>query len=263
VTLPPIWDLHTHLAGAGDTPEAASDRLVACADRLGVGRLVVFMGRPFVADPSPEELRQQNDQVLRCLDRHPGRMIGFCYVNPKHEAASLAEIDRCVRDGPMVGLKLWVAVRCDGPALDPIVARATALGAVVFQHTWLKSGGNLPGESTPMDLAVLAGRHPEAKLICGHTGGRWEVGLRAIRPFANVRTDLGGSDATAGMVEAAVRLLGADRVLYGSDAPGRSMAAQLGKVLGAELPEAAKVAILSGNLRRLLGPALKARGLDG
>jgi predicted TIM-barrel fold metal-dependent hydrolase len=263
MTPPRIWDLHTHLAGAGDSPEAAADRLLTCADRLGLERLVVFMGRPFVYDPSPEELRRQNDQVLRVLDRHPKRFLGFVYVNPKHERASLAEIDRCVRDGPMVGLKLWVALRCDSPALDPIVERARQLDAVVFQHTWLKSTGNLPGESTPMDLAALAARHPGATIVCGHTGGRWEVGLRAIRALANVHADLGGGDATSGLTEAAARMLGPGRVLYGSDAPGRSMAAQLGKVLGADLPDDAKAAILGGNLRRLLGPILKAKGMAG
>lgn len=259
---PPIWDLHTHLAGAGETPEEASDLLTRCADRLGVERLITFMGRPWSYDPDPADLRRQNDQVLRCLERHPKRLLGFVYVNPKHPEASLAEIDRCVRDGPMVGLKLWVAVRADDPALDPLVERATALDAVVFQHTWLKSGGNLPGESTPMDVAKLAARHPRAKIICGHTGGRWEIGLRAVRPFANVTVDLGGSDATAGWTESACRIVGADRVLYGSDAPGRSMAAQLGKVLGADIPDTARAAILAGNLKRLLGPILKAKGLD-
>ena len=29
--------------------------------------------------------------------------------------ASLAELDRCVRDGPMVGVKLWVARHCNTP----------------------------------------------------------------------------------------------------------------------------------------------------
>jgi predicted TIM-barrel fold metal-dependent hydrolase len=259
---PPIWDLHTHVAGAGATVEEASDLLVRCADRLGVERLITFMGRPWSYDPDPADLRRQNDQVLRCLERHPKRLLGFVYVNPKHVEASVAEIDRCVRDGPMVGLKLWVAMHANEPSLDPLVERATALDALVFQHTWLKSGGNLPGESTPMDLAELASRHPRAKIICGHTGGRWEVGLRAVRSLSNVTVDLGGSDATAGWTEAACRIVGAERVLYGSDAPGRSMAAQLGKVLGAAIPESSKAAILSGNLKRLLGPILQAKGMD-
>ena len=78
----------------------------------------------------------------------------------------------------------------DEATVDPgpraILARATELEALVFQHTWLKITGNLPDESTPMELAELAARHPKATLLCAHSGGDWEVGLRAIRPHAEV-----------------------------------------------------------------------------
>jgi predicted TIM-barrel fold metal-dependent hydrolase len=161
----------------------------------------------------------------------------------------------------MVGLKLWVAARCDSPEADALVHRATELNAVVFQHTWIKAGGNEPGESTPMDLAALAARHPDASLICGHTGGQWELGIRAVRGLPNVAIDLGGFDPTAGVVEMAVRELGVRRVLYGSDAAGRSFASQLAKVLGADIPDEDRRLILGENLRRLLAPILRAKGL--
>src|SRR3954453_19731807 len=99
----------------------------------------------------------------------------------------------------MVGVKLWVAMHANDPQLDPIVRRAAELKAVVFQHTWIKVTGNLPGESTPMDLAALAARHPEAVLICGHTGGDWEQGIRAVRAHRNVAVDLAGGDPVAGV----------------------------------------------------------------
>src|SRR2546423_1593730 len=83
-----------------------------------------------------------------------------------------------------------VAHRANNAELDPIIKRATELKAPIFQHTWLKVAGNDPGESTPMELAALAARHPEASIICGHSGGDWERGLRVIRPYKNVCTDL-------------------------------------------------------------------------
>jgi len=59
----------------------------------------------------------------------------------------------------------------------------------------------------------------------------------------------------------AVRELGAERVLYGSDAGGRSFASQLAKVYGAEIPDAARRLIFAGNLKRLLRPILSEKGI--
>ncbi|MBW3597707.1 MAG: amidohydrolase family protein [Planctomycetes bacterium] len=257
-----IWDLHCHLSGvAGDTPHERIAALMRYADRMGVERLVFFMGYPWSHDPSPEDFRRQNDQVLEALQHWGDRAFGFAYLNPKYVDESLAELERCVGDGPMFGVKLWVAVRCNDERLDPIIRRAAELKAVVFQHTWRKAGGNLPGESSPEDLVELAARHPETTLICGHTGGDWEWGIRAVRASANIVIGTGGSDPTAGMIEMAVRELGAERVLYGSDIGGRSFASQLGKVYGAEIPVDAKRKILGENLKRLLTPILAAKGI--
>jgi predicted TIM-barrel fold metal-dependent hydrolase len=257
-----IWDVHCHLSGVpGSTPEERLGNLIRHADRMGIARLCVFMGMEWSYDPSPEDLRRANDEVVRAVRAFPDRAFGFVYLNPKHTEASLDELHRCVRDGPMVGVKLWVAEHCNRPELDPLVGRATELKAIVFQHTWLKVTGNLPGESTPMELAELAARNPQATLICGHSGGDWELGLRAIRPHTNVYAELGGGDPAAGFTEMAVRELGPERVLYGSDAGGRSFASQLAKVLGADIPDSARRLVLSENLRRLLKPILQAKGI--
>ncbi|MBN1853916.1 MAG: amidohydrolase family protein [Pirellulales bacterium] len=257
-----IWDLHCHLSGVpGDTPESRLAAILRYADRMGIARLCVCMGMQWNYDPKPETMRQENDDVLRAIRAYPDRTFGFVYINPNHTTASLQELNRCVRDGPMVGVKLWVAERCSARSLDPIIAAATELEAPILQHTWIKITGNLPGESTPLDLALLARRHPRAILICGHTGGDWEVGIRAIRGHSNIYADLAGGDPAAGFTEMAVRELGAERVLYGSDAGGRSFASQLAKVLGAAIPESARRLILAGNAKRILGPILERKGV--
>lgn len=262
MTKPEIWDGHAHLGGVpGNTPEERMGNLLVYADRMGISRICIFMGMNHVYDPTPEHLKQENDEVLRAVQRFPERVFGYVYLNPKHRQASLDELERCVRNGPMVGVKLWVAMHCNVPELDPLIARAAELKAPILQHTWLKTTGNLPGESTAADLAQLAARHPQAQFICGHTGGNWEHGLRAIRPYPNIYADLGGGEPAAGMTEMAVRELGAERVLYGSDAGGRGFAGQLAKVYGADIPESARRLIFSENLKRLLRPILQTKGI--
>jgi uncharacterized protein len=256
----PAWDAHTHL---GDLPGTIPQRVAALlkyADKMAVERIVVFMGRRFVSHPTPEEFRRQNDDVLEAIGAAPQRVMGFVYLNPQHPRECLAELDRCVRDGPMIGVKLWIAMVCSRPELDPIVARAGELHVPVLQHAYWRTAGNMPDESGPADVAALAARHPRVSFICAHAGNDWERGVRAIRATKNVWAEISGCDPTAGMVEMAVRELGAQRVLYGSDAPGRSFASQLAKVYSAAVPGESKRLVLRENLRRLLAPALAAKG---
>ena len=257
-----IWDLHCHLSGVeGKTVDERIAKLMEYADRMGVERLVFFMGWPWSQDPTPENFRKQNDQVMQAISHWHNRAFGFVYLNAKYVDESIKELERCVKNGPMVGVKLWVAARCNDPKIDPLIQRAGELNALIYQHTWFKAGGNLVGESTPSDLAILAKRHPNIPLISGHIGGDWELGLRAIQNCPNVYAGIGGFDPTAGITEMAVRTLGAERVIYGSDIGGRSLSSQLAKVQGADIPEVSKRLILGGNLKRLLTPILKDKGI--
>jgi predicted TIM-barrel fold metal-dependent hydrolase len=259
-----IWDVHGHVNTPGATPAKRMEALVKIADRVGIERQCIFMSAPWQYEPTPEQFRKSNDDVIAILKEWSARAFGFVYLNPQHLRESLDELERCVANGPMIGVKLWVAMHCNRRELDPIVERAKELDALILQHTWIKNRGkgNLPGESTPMDLVELSARHPGMPIVCGHTGGGdWALGVRAIRERSEIHADLGGGDPVYGEVEMAVRELGASRVLYGSDITGRSYASQIGRVLGADVSVADKKLILRENLRRLLQPALKRKGI--
>jgi predicted TIM-barrel fold metal-dependent hydrolase len=259
-----IWDVHSHLESLpGDTPEARMEILVRHMDRLGIERLILSQGfGDNISHPTPDQVHQENDRVMRAVKHFPDRAYGAVFLSPDHVDSSLQELDRCIRDGPMVSIgEIETDVRCNSAALDPIVEWAVSMKVPILQHTWIKASGNEPGESTPFDLVELAKRHPRAQFICGHTGGNWELGIRAIRGTNNVCAEIAGSDPVSGFVEMAVRELGAERVIYGSDVGGRSFASQVAKVIGAEITDSAKELILGGNLRRLLRPILEAKGL--
>jgi predicted TIM-barrel fold metal-dependent hydrolase len=236
--------------------------LLEYAARVGIERVFISMGLELATHPTPEQLRRQNDDVLAALSHHHDMAFGLCYVSGQHVEASLREIDRCVRNGPMVGLKLWVSRRASDASLDPIVAEAAGLHAPILQHTWFKTDGSQQAdESTPLDLAALARRHPRAQFICGHCGGFWEAGIRAVRSLKNIAVETAGFDPTTGIVEMAVRELGPERIVFGSDARGRSFASQLGKVTGADVSEFTKRLVFSGNLKRFMGPILRNKGI--
>jgi len=225
---------------------------------MGVEKVLIAMGRtPHLADPTPAQLVEKNNDMMAALDAFPNETLGLVYVSPKHPATSVAEIDRCLKHPRVVGLKLWIAAKCSVPAIDPIIARAAAHRATIHQHVWDKAGGNAAGESKPEDLVTLARRHPKVQFIAMHSGGNWERGLRALRTVPNISAEVAGSEPVAGFVEMAVRELGVDRVIWASDAGGRSFASQLAKVYEARIPDAAKQKILCDNFRRQAERALR------
>jgi predicted TIM-barrel fold metal-dependent hydrolase len=258
-----IWDAHSHLEALHGNTEERMRFLVQHMDKLGIERLLLSQGfGEFIYQATPEQVRTENDRVMEAVRLFPDRAYGSLYLNPENVEFCLQEFDRCIRDGPMVMIgEVQTDVRCNSPALDPIVERAISLNIPILQHTWFLNDGYRPGDSTPSDLVELAKRHPQAQFICGHTGGNWELGIRAIRDTKNICAEIAGSDPTSGFTEMAVRELGAERIVYGSDVGGRSFASQIAKVLGAEIPDSAKELILGGNMRRLLQPVLKAKGL--
>jgi predicted TIM-barrel fold metal-dependent hydrolase len=257
-----VWDQHAHLGSVpGSTPEQRMDFLVKCMDRVGVERLIISQGYCATQHPTPEQFRLENDRVMRAVKAFPDRAYGSVYITPALLAFSIQELNRCERDGPMVMIgEIEAEVRCNVRDMDPIAEWAVAHEVPVLQHEWLNARGNAPGESFTYDVVELAKRHPKLQIVCAHLGGNWELGIRTMRGAKNVYAGLAGFDPEAGVVEMAVRELGAERVIFGSDVGGRSFASQLAKVLSADIPDSAKELILGGNLRRLLMPVLKKKG---
>ena len=112
-----------------------------------------------------------------------------------------------------------------------------------------------------MDLTRLAQRFPQVAMICGHSGGDWELGVRAIRPYKNVLLEFSGSDPHSGMVEYAMSELGVDRLVWGGHGPSRSYATELGKVLDADISRADRMKIFGGNLRRITASIFRKKGM--
>jgi len=245
-----IIDIHTHMASQfGDASKLA--RTLEVAARFDIQWLCSSMGSAFQEQPTARQIRRANDQTLALMRRWPGRIIGFCYLNP-NLGGSVAELDRCVEAG-MRGVKLWIAALCDEPQVFPIVERAGEYDIPVLQHTWLKTtGSDLRHESEARHLVRLARRYPGAKLIMAHTCGNWQYGIKAVRPWGNIFVDTSGGNPTQGYLEMAVGELGPKRILYGSDAPLRSFASQLAKVDGAAVSRRNRSLILHGNAAKLL-----------
>lgn len=263
-----IWDLHYHGFLGGGMPQHLENLFYV--ERMGIERMlsVDIAGTP--TDPLGTKISAEAQREIRTyLERHADRISGLIPVDPGQPVESCRRIEEWIANGPCVGIKYYggnpSGVDCNQPSNDAIVRLAAELKALIYIHTWMKVGGkprrsggaNEQGESTPMDVARLAARFPDVAFICGHAGGDWELGVRAIRPLPNVYLEFSGSDPHSGEVDYAVRQLGVNRLIWGGHGPSRSYATELGKVFDADLNFAERQLVLGGNLRRLAAPIFR------
>jgi predicted TIM-barrel fold metal-dependent hydrolase len=106
--------------------------------------------------------------------------------------------------------------------------------------------------SDPEDVATLAARFPDVRIIMAHLTGCGVRGVLAVKAHRNVVVDTSGAAPESGLVEFAVAQLGAQRVLYGSDAPIRDFAVAIARITGSALDAATKRKILHDNAAALL-----------
>jgi len=195
-----------------------------------------------------------NERTLAAAREHPQRVIPFWYLNPAHAEAACEELrQRVSQHKGLQGVKLWMALKGNDPRLDPVLALCAEFRLPVLQHTNIEAGGTLPTETTPQEMREMALRQPNVTFLWGHAGSDMEYGVKCALGVPNVLMDIGGNEATNGYTELLVRYLGANRVVYGSDATGRSFASQLAKVHGADITEEEREKILYKNAAALFG----------
>ena len=248
-------DVHTHPILRHDhRGRKGAAQLIARARAHGIEHIVVLgdvLG--FGRSPNEGQLRQINDETAWLMREYPGFVTGFCYLNPTLSAAVVRrEIDRCVTMG-FKGLKLEIANNAADACMAPMMAAAEQHGLVVLQHAWsMTKIGERAFHTDPEDVATLAKRFPNVRIIMAHLTGCGIRGVLAVKECPNVVIDTSGAAPESGIVEYAVEQVGADRVLYGSDVPIRDFAVALARVTGSRLDRATQRKILYENARALL-----------
>jgi hypothetical protein len=239
---------------SGNLDQEQAERDLERAAKLGID--VLCTSFPLSTDcPSPEEVRLAND-VTREAMALSERFLGFCFVNPGFARESLAEIERCIVDGGMVGIKLYHQYRICDPIQTPVMERAAELGVPVLMHAGKgrdrETQIQQPRLSDASHFVRAAAMFPDTMLIHGHIGGGgdWEWALRHLehRP-PNLYLDSSGTVVDAGIVDKAAAAIGVDHLLFATD---MSMEEGVGKVLDAELTEEERERIFAGNMKAIL-----------
>jgi len=226
-----LIDAHTHLGTCrvfgSDVPREVLSRAM---DEHAVDLAVV---QPFPGAPDPAAV---HDEIAALAREHPGRFAGLASLNPHLDPEVYrAEITRCVRDLGFVAVKAHAI----GHALNPLTpdARmvfevATDLGVPVMVHT----GPGIPFAEPAMWIP-LARAFPDTTVVLAHAGAGIFTGPAVVAAEVCSNVILETSWCNPQDIGRAVRTLGPERVMFGSDMPF-NVGPELAKYRAAGLTEA-------------------------
>lgn len=243
-----VVNWHEHVwfkPGTKELNVEGCDQLVQYASEVGMDYLVCSL--PISGGmPGPEDIRLCNDTVATAMKRHPKVIKGMAFINPGYTREMLDEIDRCINELGMIGIKLYNHYFASDPIVRPIIEKCIDLDIPMLWHAGKLTVNpeSQPFLSNGEHFAKVAEAYPEAVILHGHIGGGgdWHWSLKAMADYPNIFTDISGSVHDAGIIETTYKMMGADRMLFATDG---SFATGIGKILGADIPEEDKIKILN------------------
>ncbi len=237
-----------------------ADELISNMDREGIDISAVLN----FGWTTQELCVETNDYILESIARYPKRLVGFCTVQLRSLEAALDEIERCAKGG----IKGVGEIRPDTQSIDlrdkesmqPFVDILTRYNLILLTHTSEPVGHEYQGKGniTPDIIYPLITGFPDLTLVCAHWGGG--LPFYALMPevkkaMSNVFFDTAASPFLYNpqIYTQVIQLVGAEKILFGTDYPLLPPSRLLKEIKSLDLPEKMERLILSGNAQRLLG----------
>ena len=241
-----IIDAHAHLWRT----EAEEDKrkILQAAEHFGISKVIVSTLDSCI--PDQEEIIENNQLTWSFIKEEPDLVRGYCYLNPSN-AGTMTELRRCVEDRGFCGVKFWISTFCDDPAVNPIVEQCIRYRIPILVHAFHKSVNQLPFESLGQNVRNLAERYPEARLLMAHLGGNCLRELRYIKKCANVWVDFSGSVNHSDDLAYAEKIVGSNRLIFGSDMPGADFMISYAQVLESDFAAEEREKFLYQNAEQL------------
>jgi len=239
---------------------ATAEELIDSMDHAGIDISVIVNLGWMTHDLCVET----NDYILESIARHPKRLIGFCTVQPQSLDAAIAEIERCAQNGA----KGIGEIRPDIQLLDledesiivPFMEAIRQNRLILLTHASEPVGHDYSGKGiiTPDVLYPFITHHSsDVTIVCAHWGGGlpfYTLMPEVKKALQNVYFDTAASPLLyqPRIYSLASELVGADRILFGSDYPLLPQNRLIQEINSAALTEEEKDLILSGNAKQLL-----------
>jgi len=253
----PIIDAHSHLLSPSMrdvfVPYAEPAQMVATMDVYGIDSACV----------SVLGAGDANAETMEAAAAFPGRLIGFHLINPRYPGSMLEDLEASFAQPGMRGIGEVhpTSYHHDYPVTGPNYRAAWEFAAARHLPVLIHSGPRSEAHRCrPDDIGRVAADHPQMNVLIGHAGGydSWEMLDEAIavtRRLDNVYLEICAMGRHYGALEYMVAKAGAEKIVYGSDAPFHDWSAEIAHVALAKIGDDAKAAIFGGTMTRLLGAA--------
>jgi len=241
----PLIDVHAHYGGWVGLPNPCTsiEDLLATCRRFSIEHCCLSSTSGIGYDPA-----EGNERVREAIAGHP-ELHGYVVIHPGYPEQSLAQMRELLALPNWVGAKLHpkhCGYQADAPEARPLLEYMLDLGKPILVHTWFDEMCFAMGHAADM--------FPELTFIMGHMGGDdWATALRVAADRPNLYLELCSGLSPWGKLEKTVSIVGAERVLFGSDLTLLDPGYTLGLVTGAEIGERDKRMILYENAKRLFG----------
>ncbi len=202
-------DFETHLGERkNENRWYGPEELLALENEAGIKYAVVI----------PEaSVRPPNKWVYEQIKNYP-RLIGCASINPGLGSEAVEELEKAIKDWDMACLKLVPTVHgynINSSVVDPIMSKAGELDIPVIIH----SGSH---GCEPLSIKELAENYSDVAIIMEHMGYPYNVdqAILAAKKCDNIFLGTAIANSQPAIIRMAAREVGAERIIFGSSAPG-------------------------------------------
>lgn len=248
-----LIDAHAHI-GTTITSGVGQDvsTWLKAMDAAGIAQSIISVAAGGLQADGIADTRRMNDTIAGAVRNHPDRFpIGLAAIEVRHGEAGHAEVRRALGELGLKGLVFHATFEgfsVDLPAFHAVLSAIGSKPALILLHS------TPDGRANPNAIAAVAAKFPHLTFQLGHPVFSADQRLQAVtqaKALPNLLLDLAYQDDPA-TTEYFVKEIGADRVLFGSDAPYFDPAKVAASIEAANISDADKQKVLSGNAAALI-----------
>lgn len=245
-----VIDMHTHMGCQMPlyTPYTDADNMVKTMDDSNVD---------FVVCNHIEDLFGTGGHkgIMDAMNRYPDRFKGYYCANPIL-GIDRDDVHKTFQENPgFVGFKVgpdYHRTPLTHEDYAPIMELADDCRMLMLSHTFsvAASGKNC---NDAKEVEGLVARYPNITFLMGHSiQGQVDWAIEIAKKYPNAYLELCDTCRLNGVVEKMAREAGAEKMVFGTDAPMQTYHFQIGCVIGAKISDAEKKLILRDNALRIL-----------